>query len=208
MPLARTPPQRVQPLPQSDMADTTLPSPSRAFGTRNPGVVRSPIQGGVAAPPAESFQGESSTSRPPSNTPSKQTDYLQQPMNFAQPETLDEIHPEPAHLDDPMDIDPEPPVSISTTPSAPLPEPYTPLTPPPEPSTVPLSLPNPTANTPVTPARRKSRANHQKTPAEVLAEPSEPIHDIDAERAEFGKRYKVTVDTLELAVKAGAMRWT
>jgi len=62
------------------------------------------------------------------------------------------------------------------------------------------------APAPVTPAPKTPRST--KTLAQVLAEPAIPIPIDDFAAEDWGKRYEITLDTLELAVRAGAQNWT
>ena len=72
--------------------------------------------------------------------------------------------------------------------------------------TAPTPAPPPT--TPAHASAPKTPRSTKKTPAQVLAEPAVPI-PLDPNAGEdWGKRYELTLDTLDLAVRAGAQRWT
>ena len=60
---------------------------------------------------------------------------------------------------------------------------------------------------PLTPARKPPQST-RKTPAQVLDEPAIPVPIDDGAIEDWGKRYEITLDTLELAVRAGTQKWT
>ena len=74
-------------------------------------------------------------------------------------------------------------------------------------ATTPELSPEPTHTAPITPAP-KTPKSARKTPAQVLAEPVVPIPLPSGEEADYGKRYDVTMETLDLAVRASAQKWT
>lgn len=61
---------------------------------------------------------------------------------------------------------------------------------------------------PTTPAPAPKTPRSKKTPAQVLAEPAIQIPIDENAVEDWGKRYEITQDTLELAVRAGARKWT
>lgn len=77
----------------------------------------------------------------------------------------------------------------------------------------PSTIPAPDYNTsiardpaPVTPAPRIPRATKRTTI--IPEEPAVPIPVGKGDVEDWGKRYEITLDTLELAIRAGALKWT
>ncbi|CAD6572889.1 MAG: hypothetical protein TREMPRED_000679 [Tremellales sp. Tagirdzhanova-0007] len=60
---------------------------------------------------------------------------------------------------------------------------------------------------PLTPIRKPPQST-KKTPAQVLDEPAVPVPIEAGATEDWGKRYEITLDTLELAVRAGTQKWT
>ncbi|KAE8539233.1 hypothetical protein D1P53_004331 [Cryptococcus gattii VGV] len=92
------------------------------------------------------------------------------------------------------------------------------LTKPPKPSTPPLSeaLPfvpaqksSPLPPAPVTPAPKTPRSRTRRQTNQLPAPPTPiQVDDVPQAVSQYGKRYQVTYDALERAVKAGTQRWT
>lgn len=79
-------------------------------------------------------------------------------------------------------------------------------TPPPE---IPTSSADIRTSAPITPAPKTPRST-KKTAWKATTEPAVPIpiFDVDRTSEDWGKRYDITLDTLELAIRAGAQKWT
>ncbi|OCF38637.1 hypothetical protein I317_07585 [Kwoniella heveanensis CBS 569] len=77
-----------------------------------------------------------------------------------------------------------------------------------------LSTPEPVAGPSVAPTTPAAQTSAPKTPRSRSRRPTEPLPSpprplpLDDEEDEFGRRYQLTMETLERAVKAGAQRWT
>lgn len=113
---------------------------------------------------------------------------------------MEEVEPEP-------ELEPQP---ESAQPSEPIKPPNS-STPPPSES--PALAPAPKSPSlppaPVTPAAKTPRSRTRRQTNQLPAPPA-PIQVDDASQAvsQYGKRYQVTYDALERAVKAGTQRWT
>ncbi|ORY26153.1 hypothetical protein BCR39DRAFT_271186 [Naematelia encephala] len=219
MGLLRTPPQRTQPLPKSpavgNEGDTTLPSPARAFMPRNPGVMRTP-------------PSDTNAVAGPSNpkTPTAVVEKEEASVDVTMAEELEGAKTDP---DEPVDLPAEmvvaeegeaaPPTMAEIVPSIADSEAIPDETPSSAPPNQDASVIETTSSMdididtlpapPKTPLSRSRKSLHSaRTPAQVLSEPAVPISDAHAQRAEFGRRYQLTMDTLDLAASAAAAKWT
>ncbi|WRT66620.1 uncharacterized protein IL334_003579 [Kwoniella shivajii] len=236
MGLQRTPPPRSQPLssapPSQPIEEDVVPSevdktneadkttlsnltPARAFVPRHPGVMRTPPHGSSEA--EEFRQPEHVDERPIRPAPSPMTtqdkmdvDPVADEEEEKEAEQIVEAEKVTEDVDLPvatvsMELDgqehesPINPASPSTPPSIPQ-------------SSTSQAGPSNSAidavpTTPATqPAAPKTPRSRRKT-MEPLPSPPKPL-PLDENEYEFGRRYQLTMETLERAVKAGAQRWT
>lgn len=86
-----------------------------------------------------------------------------------------------------------------------------PSTPPPSEALpfVPAQKSSPLPPAPVTPAPKTSRSRTRRQTNQLPAPPTPiQVDDVPQAASQYGKRYQVTYDALERAVKAGTQRWT
>jgi hypothetical protein len=196
------------------------PSPSRA-GPRRP----SASGVGRAQPPGSSDEGTSASA------PAALVTVIGSPPRAVRnipAELLPSSHTEE---DTPMEVDEPAPIApiaggwsvpeVSEIPEVvqPVAGPSTPVPKPPIASTTPkpfaqpasAPLVTPAAPAPVTPAPKNAPRSTRKTPAQsaqaaqVLDTPAVPI---PGDSLEYGRRWESTMNTLELAARAGAQKWT
>ena len=234
MPLQRTPPQlaRAGPSEPTEGPNTTsvtigsLPSPSRAFQPRNPGVLRTPPTGGAVPAPAAA-QDESASmeidevdgtielaAEPevdavvvagPSTTPrsvESRTPILD--ARTIQPMRTPTVTATSAVLAAPNPLTRTPAISATPAKSATHAKSATPAAPTASYGET-KSTPGPSTSLgPTTPARTP-----RSTPKDPFSEPRPTmLADVEDEMKQYGKRVHLTMDTLNLALRAGASRWT
>ncbi|GFZ46816.1 hypothetical protein JCM24511_04036 [Saitozyma sp. JCM 24511] len=232
MPLARTPPQRATQLAQSTTPGTNAVSGDTAMASPSPsraGPRPSSSGAGRVQPPRSSDDGTSALA------PAAPVAVLGSPPRAVRnipAELLPSSHTEedtPMEVDEPAPIAAVPSVAeVPEVPEAPevaeVVQPVAgPSTPGPKPaiasttprpfaqiSSAPLATPA-AAPAPVTPAPKTAPRSTRKTPAQsaqaaqVLDTPAVPI---PGDILEYGRRWESTMNTLELAVRAGAQKWT